>query len=110
MRATTTTTEMDPTNDGNSATTALGDKRLYLSKYEVVQIIAARVEQLLHGAAPLVPADECGGDLEVVAERELARRLLPIRVARRLPNGKVAVHSLNQFALPEPSDRGAAAR
>lgn len=82
----------------------------FLSKYEKVQIVAARVEQLLHGAAPLVPPDECGGDLEAVAELELERRLLPVRVARRLPNGKVSVHALDQLAAPASGADDAAAR
>lgn len=69
---------------------------LILSKYERVQLIAARVEQLLGGAPPTVD-DPCDNDTVRVAELEVDRRTIPIRVARHLPNGKVQVLSLDQF-------------
>ena len=82
---------------------------LVLSKYERVQIVASRVEQLLAGAPRLID-DSDVDDVVTIAEREIGRRMLPIRVARRLPNGKVRVHDLREFidtsiahAAPGPS-------
>ena len=72
---------------------------LVLSKYERVQIIAARVEQLLAGAPPLID-DVQGEDVKRIAETEIARRVLPMRVARALPNNKVRVHDLRDFIDP----------
>lgn len=67
-----------------------------LSKYEHVQVVAARVEQLLAGAPRMVThGDE--DDVTVIAENEISQRVLPVRIARRLPNGKVRVHELRDF-------------
>lgn len=70
-----------------------------LSKYERVQIVASRVEQLLAGAPRMIDDDDTD-DVVEIAEREIGRRLLPVRVARRLPNGKVRIHDLREFIDP----------
>lgn len=75
---------------------------LVLSKYEHVLIVAARVEQLLAGAPRMVD-DADTQDVVDIAEREIARRVLPIRIARRLPNGKVRVYDLHAFMDISPS-------
>lgn len=72
---------------------------LVLSKYERVQIVASRVEQLLAGAPRLVD-DIDTDDVTKIAEEEIARRVLPIRVARSLPNNKVRIHDLRDFIDP----------
>ena len=72
---------------------------LVLSKYERVQIVASRVEQLLAGAPRLVD-DVDTDDVTKIAEEEIARRVLPIRVARSLPNNKVRIHDLRDFIDP----------
>lgn len=76
---------------------------LVLSKYERVQILAARVEQLLAGAPRLVDIDT--DDVAAIAEEEIARRILPMRVARALPNSKVRVHDLRDFIDPNEERR-----
>lgn len=79
---------------------------LVLSKYERVQILAARVEQLLAGAPPLV--DDAGGrDVRDIAEEEIRLRLLPMRIARRLPDNKMRVYDLKAFVDPSLPREGA---
>ena len=72
---------------------------LVLSKYERVQITAARVEQLLAGAPKLV-TDLDSDDVVRIAEEEIARRVLPVRVSRTLPNNKVRIYDLRDFIDP----------
>lgn len=69
---------------------------IVLSKYESVQILAARVEQLLNGAPRLI--DDDTDDLYAVAEAEIALGVLPIKVGRRLPNGRIMVCRLADFS------------
>ena len=75
---------------------------LVLSKYERVQIVAGRVEQLLAGAPKLI-SDEGITDVEVIAEQEVERRLLPLRIARTMPNGKRRIYDLADFLDPASS-------
>lgn len=85
------------------ATNDIAPIPLVLSKYERVQIIAARVEQLLAGAPPLVDEDareRASGDVQKIAELEIALRVLPMRIARALPNNKVRIHDLRDFIDP----------
>lgn len=76
---------------------------LVLSKYERVQIVAARVEQLLDGAPRLVEGTE-GMEIEDIAELEVSKRVLPLRIARTLPNGKRRVFDLADFIDPKSED------
>ena len=71
---------------------------LVLSKYERVQILASRVEQLLAGAPKLVDIDT--DDVQRIAEEEIARRALPLVVARSLPNNKKRLYDLRDFIDP----------
>lgn len=79
-------------------TPAMPRQPLVLSKYERVQVLASRVEELLAGAPRLVDIET--DDITAIAEEEIARRLLPMRVARALPNSKVRVHDLRDFIDP----------
>jgi DNA-directed RNA polymerase subunit K/omega len=69
-----------------------------LSKYERVAIIAARVEQLLGGAPPMIEGADRGA--EETAEEELRRGLLVLRIARKHPNGQVRVYDIKSFIIP----------
>ena len=69
-----------------------------MSKYERVQILASRVEQLLAGAPKLVDIDT--DDVQRIAEEEIARRALPLVVARSLPNNKKRLYDLRDFIDP----------
>ena len=75
-----------------------GTAPLVLSKYERVQILASRVEQLLAGAPKLVDIDT--DDVQRIAEEEIARRALPLVVARSLPNNKKRLYDLRDFIDP----------
>lgn len=71
-----------------------------LSKYERVQLVAGRVEQLLAGAPRLID-DLDTDDVTAIAEEEIARRILPVRIARILPNNKKRILDLRDFIDPD---------
>lgn len=60
----------------------------HLSKFERVQLIAARVEQLASGADTLLPMGAQDVPLETIAERELDRGMLPFLIGRHMPDGR----------------------
>ena len=57
----------------------------FLTKYERVQLIGARMEQLARGAPPCVEAGE--RNVREIAEKELRNGVLPLMLRRKLPNG-----------------------
>ena len=65
--------------------------RPYFTRYEWTQLLAARVQQLKAGAAPLVSMDDipAGPGLEYkVAEKEALQQMLPFIVVRPMPNAE----------------------
>lgn len=83
---------------------------LVLSKYERVQVIAARVEQLLAGAPTVLSEAEASRatDIEDIAERELAKRVLPVRISRTLETGKRRIYDIRDFIDPDMQVMGSA--
>jgi len=67
-----------------------------LTKYEMVRILGERTKQLTLGAKPLVknyktlPYDK-------IAEEELKLNMIPFKIKRSLPNGKVEIWSLDEL-------------
>lgn len=62
-----------------------------LTRYERARIVGARALQISHGAPVLINTEHEDFRPIDVAERELRNRVLPIGLARRLPNGKSQV-------------------
>lgn len=58
-----------------------------LTRYERIQVIGMRAEQLARGAQAFVDATGTVGPYEL-AERELESQRLPMIVVRNLPDGK----------------------
>lgn len=77
---------------------------LVLSKFERVNLIALRSEQLFNGAPSVLPSNEASKCVKVtdIAEREFALGLLPMGVARKVDNHKVEIHDLSEFINPAP--------
>jgi len=68
-------------------TVAEQDAPRRLTKYERIQVIGMRAEQLARGAQSFVDATD-GADPYELAERELNARRLPFVVVRSQPDGK----------------------
>ncbi len=71
-----------------------------LTLYERARVISARALQLAMGAPPLI--DISGMDQKsltsiAIAQEELRRKVLPITIRRRYPNGKVELVSLRNL-------------
>ena len=63
----------------------------YYSKYEYTTLVGIRAQQIADGARPLISLDGMQTShpqfVLKVAEREIAERVLPFIVHRRLPDG-----------------------
>jgi DNA-directed RNA polymerase subunit K/omega len=60
----------------------------FLTRFERVQLLNVRAEQLLRGAPPCVPVTPLmEADVWSIAEAELRAGTLPLLLERRLPNG-----------------------
>jgi DNA-directed RNA polymerase subunit K/omega len=75
-----------------------GDRitRNKLTKYEMVRILGERTKQLTMGAKPLVKNIE-GLPYDVIAEEELKLNMIPFKIKRPLPNGKVEIWTLDEL-------------
>ena len=62
-----------------------------LTRYERARIIGARALQIAHGAPILIATDETDFRPIDVSTKELKARVLPIGLARKLPNGKYQI-------------------
>lgn len=75
------------------------DKRITrnkLTKYEMVRILGERTKQLTMGAKPLVKNIE-GLSYDFIAEEELKLNMIPFKIKRPLPNGKVEIWTLDEL-------------
>ena len=67
-----------------------GKTSKFLTRYEYATVISTRANQLRDGSEPCI--DTCGEyDPIRIAEMELAARVIPLIVERRLPTGKVEI-------------------
>jgi len=75
-----------------------GDRitRNKLTKYEMVRILGERTKQLTMGAKPLVKNIE-GLPYDIIAEEELKLNMIPFKIKRPLPNGKVEIWTLDEL-------------
>lgn len=60
-----------------------------LTRYEYARVVAARALQLALGAPPLIDIEELGiGDPIEIAKEEIRRKILPMVIRRKYPNGE----------------------
>ncbi|MEM0044094.1 MAG: DNA-directed RNA polymerase subunit K [Sulfolobales archaeon] len=71
-----------------------------ITKYELARIIAVRALQLSLGAPPLVNIDNLSKrDAYSIALEEVRRKILPVVIKRRLPNGTEYIFSLRELDI-----------
>ncbi|MEZ0289749.1 MAG: DNA-directed RNA polymerase subunit K [Sulfolobales archaeon] len=69
-----------------------------LTKYELARVIAMRALQLSLGAPPLVNVNELNRrDPYSIALEEIRRKVLPVIIKRKLPNGVEYTFSLREL-------------
>ena len=75
----------------------------FFTKYEYVDMLAARAQQIADGAKPLVGLEGLKtGDpmfLWNVAKREIEQRKLPFMIRRQLPNGTSEYWSAQELEM-----------
>ncbi len=67
-----------------------------LTKYEMVRILGERTKQLKLGAKPMVKNYKTL-PYEKIAEEELKLNMIPFKIKRPLPNGKVEIWTLDEL-------------
>ena len=67
-----------------------------LTRFERTRIISARALQLSLGAPALVKIPKNLIRAEDVANLELEKKVLPISVIRRMPNGEIEIFDINK--------------
>ena len=76
-----------------------------MTKYELVKVLSARVQQLADGATSTLPAEHpvnpVYGNLLDVAVAELEEGKLPMMLPRELPDGTTEMWRLDQLRLPK---------
>jgi DNA-directed RNA polymerase I, II, and III subunit RPABC2 len=70
----------------------------YLTKYERVRITGDRSKQLSLGAKPMVKSDITLSS-KYTAEYELKNGVIPYKIHRRLPNGKIEEWKINELII-----------
>ena len=75
----------------------------YFTKYEYVDMLAARAQQIADGAKPLVGLEglKTGDPMFIwnIAKREIEQRKLPFMVRRQLPNGTSEFWSAQELEM-----------
>jgi len=96
----TETYDIDDTNNLQIAPEILAkEKRITrnkLTKYEMVRILGERIKQLTMGAKPLIK-NIIGLSYDIIAEEELKLNMIPFKIKRPLPNGKVEIWTLDEL-------------
>lgn len=69
-----------------------------LTKYEKVALLCRRTSQLAQGAKPMLKNVE-GLEPRKVAQLELEKKVIPIKIIRPLPNGRKEVRTLSELRL-----------
>jgi DNA-directed RNA polymerase I, II, and III subunit RPABC2 len=75
----------------------------YYSKYEYTTLVGVRAQQLADGSRPLISLDGIHTShpqfVWKVAEREIAERVLPFIIHRRLPDGVSEYWSASELSV-----------
>ena len=67
-----------------------------MTKYEMVRLLGERTKQLSMGAKPLIK-NHIGLSDEIIAEEEFKLNMIPMKIQRTLPNGKLEIWSLDEL-------------
>jgi DNA-directed RNA polymerase subunit K len=71
-----------------------------LTRYEYARAVAARALQLALGAPPLIDIEELGiRDPIEIAKEEIRRKVLPMVIRRRYPNGEEELIPLTEAEI-----------
>jgi len=71
-----------------------------LTRYEYARAVAARALQLALGAPPLINIEELGiRDPIEIAREEIRRKVLPMVIRRRYPNGEEELIPLSEVEV-----------
>ncbi len=71
-----------------------------LTRYELARIVAMRALQLSLGAPPLINIDNLDKkDPYYIAIEEIKRKILPVVIKRRLPNGVEYLFTLRDLEI-----------
>ena len=68
----------------------------YLTQYERTKILGNRTNQLIKGSKPLVKVNKTINYFEI-AKLELETGMIPYKIKRVLPNGKVEIWDIEEF-------------
>lgn len=88
---------MSASNDAPAA-----NHPLVLSKFERVNLIATRMEQLLSGAPSTLTCEQARkcSNVEEIAEKEFSLGVFPMGVARKVESHKYKIYDLQAFINP----------
>ena len=67
-----------------------------MTKYEMVRILGERTKQLSMGAKPLIK-NYNGLSYDIIAEEEFKLNMIPFKIQRTLPNGKIEIWTLDEL-------------
>lgn len=72
-----------------------------LTKFEKARIIGLRALELSLGAPPLIPIDQDGDEISTteIAKQEVERKVLPLIIGRRMPDGSYVYVSLGDLEI-----------
>ena len=68
----------------------------YLTQYERTKILGNRTNQLIKGSKPLVKVNKIISYFEI-AKLELETAMMPYKIKRVLPNGKIEIWDMDEF-------------
>ena len=70
----------------------------YMTKFEYSKLKGFRIIQLMHGKPPKVNL-ESYVDYEIIAEREIHEKVIPLRIKRRLPGGEIEIWNISEMNI-----------
>lgn len=77
--------------------------RKRLTKFEKARIIGLRALELSLGAPPLIPVEQGGLGLSTteIAKQEVRRKMLPLIIGRRMPDGSYVYVPLSDLEIED---------
>ena len=71
--------------------------RPFVTKYEIVKLLATRTNQLARGAKPMIKKVDYSITPKELAKLELKEKVIPLIVLRPIPNGKPERWKITEF-------------